>query len=413
MSNAKRVWRVLVGGVLLLGATGAVAQDWPQWRGPNRDSKVVGFTAPATWPKELTKKWQVPVGLGDASPALVGDKIYVFTRQGGDEVLLCLEANSGKEVWKDKYAAAPASGPAGRHPGPRSSPAVAEGKVCTLGVGGVVTCLEAATGKRLWQQDTKARPQFFTSSSPIIVDGKCIVYLTSLTAYDLASGQVKWKAAETGTPYGSPVLMTVEGIKQLVTPTDKSIAGFSPGDGKKLWEFPFGGNAYANHCGTPVIDGQTVIYSTPSAGTVALKIEKKGDSFEAKELWKKPQGASMYDTPVLKDGLLFGLTAPGRNGQGPTNLFCMKADNGEVLWTDKTQLGEAGGIVDGGSVLLALTSNAELIVFKPSNKGFEEVAKYKVSDKAGGTEGPWTYPVVSGNRIYVKDKDSLTLWTLN
>jgi outer membrane protein assembly factor BamB len=405
---------MLAGCALLLGATCAAAQDWPQWRGPNRDNKVVGFTAPATWPKELTKKWQVPVGVGDASPALVGDKLYVFTRQGGDEVILCLDANSGKEVWKDKYTATAVSGAASRHPGPRSSPAVAEGKVCTLGVAGVVTCLDAATGKRLWQQDTKAKPQFFTSSSPVIADGKCIVYVNALIAFDLASGQEKWKWTGAGTPYGSPVLMTVEGVKQVVTPTDKSIAGISLADGKELWQAPFGGNAYANHCGTPIIDGQTVIYSTPSAGSVDLKVEKKGDTFEAKELWKKPTpGASMYDTPVLQDGLLFGLTAPGRNGQGPTNIFCMKADTGDVLWTDKTQLGEAGGIIAAGPVLMALTSNAELVVFKPSNKGFEEVAKYKVSDKSGGTEGPWTYPIVAGNRVFVKDKDSLILWTIN
>jgi outer membrane protein assembly factor BamB len=287
-------------------------------------------------------------------------------------------------------------------------------QVCTLGVAGVVTCTDAATGKRLWQHDTKAKPQFFTSSSPLIADGKCIVYLAALTAYDLTSGEEKWKWTGAGTPYGSPVLMTIAGTKQLVTPTDKSIAGIGLADGKLLWEAPFGGNAYANHCGTPIIDGQSVLYSAPSAGTVDLKVEKKGDGFEAKELWKKTTpAASMYDTPVLKDGLLFGLTAPGRNGQGPTNIFCMKADTGDVLWTDKTQLGEAGGIIDAGSVLMALTSNAELIVFKPSGKDFEEVAKYKVSDKAGTTEGPWAYPVISGNRVYVKDKESLILWTIN
>ena len=77
---------------MLFAASGVCADDWPQWRGPNRDNKVTGFTEPSTWPKELTQKWKVTVGLGDASPVLVGDKIYVFTRQGGDEVTLCLDA---------------------------------------------------------------------------------------------------------------------------------------------------------------------------------------------------------------------------------------------------------------------------------------------------------------------------------
>jgi outer membrane protein assembly factor BamB len=415
MSNANRSWRVLVGCGLLLSATCAAAQDWPQWRGPNRDNKVVGFTAPATWPKELTQKWKVTVGLGDAWPVLTGDKVYVFTRQGADEVISCLDAGDGKIVWQDKYGAPAVTSPANSHPGPRSTPAVAEGKVCTLGVGGAVTCLDAATGKRVWQKDTKAYPRFFTSSSPLIVDGKCIVYVGALTAFDLASGEEKWKWAEDGAPYGSPVLMTVDGTKQVVTSTDKSIVGVSLADGKRLWHVPFGGNAYQNHSSTPIIDGQTVIYSGQpgqNGGTVALKIEKKGDAFEAKEVWKKPQGAGMYNTPVLKDGFLFGLITANR---APSNLFCMDAKNGEVLWKDTTPRGECGDVFDAGSVLLALTSNSELLVFKPSNKGYEELAKYKVSDKGAntGTEGTWAGPIVSGNRVFVKDKDSLTLWTIN
>src|SRR6516162_3345340 len=103
MRNTHLTPGVIVGCALLLSVKCASAQDWPQWRGPNRDNHVVGFTEPKTWPKELTQKWRVPVGLGESSPVLVGDKIYVFGRQGGDEVTLCLNAATGKEIWKDKY----------------------------------------------------------------------------------------------------------------------------------------------------------------------------------------------------------------------------------------------------------------------------------------------------------------------
>src|SRR5262245_40826262 len=125
---------VLVGFCLLLGAGLVSGQDWPQWRGPNRDNKVTSFNAPTTWPKELMKKWRVKVGLGEASPVLVREKLYVFGRQDGDEVILCLDAGSGKELWKEKYAAAAIKGSASGYPGPRSTPAVADGKICTLGV---------------------------------------------------------------------------------------------------------------------------------------------------------------------------------------------------------------------------------------------------------------------------------------
>src|SRR5712692_5213685 len=105
MRIANPTTAVIVGCVLLLSASCVCAQDWPQWRGPNRNAKAEGFKAPQTWPKELTQKWKVTVGSGDATPALVGDKLYVFTRQGGDEVIRCVEAATEKELWQDKYSA--------------------------------------------------------------------------------------------------------------------------------------------------------------------------------------------------------------------------------------------------------------------------------------------------------------------
>jgi outer membrane protein assembly factor BamB len=201
---------------------------------------VVGFTAPAAWPKALTQKWKVTVGDGVSSPALVGDKVYVFTRQGDDEVIWCLNAGDGKEVWKDKYAAEAVTNNARSFPGPRSSPGVGNGKVCTLGVGGVVSCLDAATGKVAWRHDTKAKPQFYTSTSPLIVDGKCIVYVGGgrgeLTAFDLASGEAKWKWTGEGPGYGSPVLMTVEGTRQVVTQNQQNLIAVDLSDGKLLWQ---------------------------------------------------------------------------------------------------------------------------------------------------------------------------------
>jgi outer membrane protein assembly factor BamB len=105
MAGTNRWIGVMLGFVVLIGATRVVAQDWPQWRGPNRDGKVTGFAVPQTWPEALTQKRRTSVGSGDATPALVGDKLYVFARQGEDEVTICLNASDRKQVWWDKYAA--------------------------------------------------------------------------------------------------------------------------------------------------------------------------------------------------------------------------------------------------------------------------------------------------------------------
>src|ERR1043166_466502 len=158
-------------------ASRALAQDWPQWRGPNRDAKAA-FTPPKTWPKELSQKWKVTVGEGVATPALVGDKLYVFSRQEGNEIIRCLNATDGKELWVDKYDSLGASGPAQGFSGPRSSPAVAGGKGVTICVRGGISCLDAGTGKTLWRKDDfKAWPNFFPASSPMIVDGLVIAQL--------------------------------------------------------------------------------------------------------------------------------------------------------------------------------------------------------------------------------------------
>jgi hypothetical protein len=98
MAGIGRWIGVAAGSVIVLGASCVFAQDWPQWRGPNRDGKVTGFTAPRTWPKSLVQKWKATVGLGDATPAIVGERLYAFARQGGDEVTLCLDAGSGPVV---------------------------------------------------------------------------------------------------------------------------------------------------------------------------------------------------------------------------------------------------------------------------------------------------------------------------
>src|SRR5262245_22525210 len=141
---------IAVVSVPIVGAAGA---DWPQWRGPNREAKVVDFKAPSTWPKELTKKWSVPIGSGVANPSLVGDKLYTFSREDADEVVRCLDAGTGKEIWKKSYKAAPATGAASPFPGPRSTPTVADGKVITLGAAGLLSCWNAANGEQLWKED--------------------------------------------------------------------------------------------------------------------------------------------------------------------------------------------------------------------------------------------------------------------
>jgi len=395
---------LLLGAAFGLACLSAGADDWPQWRGPGRDNKVTGFAVPQAWPKALTQKWKTPVGDGVASPVLVGSHLYAFARQGGDEVIHCLDAATGKEVWADKYPAAAIKGPDSRFPGPRSTPAVADGKVCTLGVNGTLSCLDAGTGKVVWRKETKGTPRFHTSVSPAIVDGVCVVQLGSekagdMAAFDLANGSEKWKCPGDGTAYSSPVVATIGGVKQVVSMTGQSLVGVSAADGKPLWKTPFQAAKY-NNTVTPIVAGQTVICAGMGTGTEAVEVTKEGDAFKAKELWKVKQSPHQYNSPVLKDGQIYGLS-------GSQNFYCLDAKTGKLLWTDDAKRGDGASILDAGPVMLAQCNNGELVVFKPSGKGYEELAKYKVGDTP-----VYAVPAVAGNRIYVKDRDSVILWTV-
>jgi outer membrane protein assembly factor BamB len=439
MHTTGRLFGVLVGGVVLIGSAVAEAQDWPQWRGPNRDGKATGFQAPATWPQELKRNWSVTVGEGVSTPALVGDRLYVFARDDGNEITRCLAADTGDEVWQNKYAAQDADGAAARFPvaGPRSSPAVAEGKIVTLGTRGVLSCLDAETGALVWRKDDFKNnyPRFFVSSSPIILHSLVIAQLGGqgnggLVAYDLASGDQRWSWTDDSPAYSSPVVTTVGDRRVIVFVSDKSLAAVGAADGKTLWKTSYEQGRY--NATTPVVDGQTVIYAGPGRGTTAVSLQPEAAALSVKELWSNADNSLMYNSPVLRDGLLFGLS-------NSDQLFCVNLENGRTAWTvsssgepvaaagnreqpraqpgqgqGRRRRGGGGGgggygtITDVGSALLALTPNGQLTVYAPDAGSFQKLASYKVAE--GGT---YAYPIASGNRIYVKNQNSVTLWTMD
>jgi outer membrane protein assembly factor BamB len=445
---------------ILTGVGHGTAQDWPQWRGPNRDARATGFEAPKTWPKELKKDWSVKVGDGVATPALVGGRLYVFARQGEDEVILCLDAANGKELWKNQYAAKAPTGGGGAFPGPRCSPAVSDDKVVTLGVRGTLSCLDAGSGKVLWRRNDfkDAWPTFFTSSSPVIADGLCIAQLggreqggfngpdnAAVVAYDLASGKEKWRWAGDSTAYASPVVLSLDGAKAVIAETDKRVVALDLANGKLLWQTPFASpNTRGNYnAATPIVEGQTLIYTGSSRGVTAVKLQKEASQVAASELWKNKDESPVFNTPVVKDGLLYGLSQSNQ-------LFCLNLQDGKTDWTAQVgpvppprppggprggppdfrggrppgppdfrggppsrggRMGRPGSgygsIVDAGSVLLALTPNGQLMAFAPSDKEFKQIAKYKVAQ--GQT---YAYPIPSGDKIFIKDADSVTRWSV-
>jgi outer membrane protein assembly factor BamB len=393
----------VIAALILFSSTNSFSQDWPQWRGINRDSKVTGFKAPAAWPAELKQAWKVTVGFSDATPVLSANKIYLNTRQGDQEVILCLDAATGKELWKNSYSAMAVTGPsASQHPGPRGTPAVSNGKIVTFGASGILSCLDASTGKLVWRKEnpTNAFPAFFTGTSPLIVDGMCIIHLGKkddgqVIAYDLNSGNEKWKWAGEGPSYSSPSVMTIDGKKLLIVITEKNIMALGLTDGKQLWQIATPVQQRFYNCVSPYIDGQNIYLSGQGTGTKAIRVEKSGNEYVTKELWSNTEVGAKWNTPVLKDGFLYGFTDQKR-------IYCLNAATGQTAWMDNTVNSDFSTIVDCGSVIIGLTSTDNLLVLKPDGKAYSEIVKYKVSDTP-----IYAYPVISGNNIYIKDAETL------
>ncbi len=392
---------------MLLLSANLYSQDWPQFRGINRDSKVTGFKAPSSWPDTLIPRWKVKVGTGDATPVLVGKKIYLHTRQGGDEVILCLDAATGKDLWSDKYPAPPVTGPASSHPGPRSTPAVAEGKIVTFGTSGILSCLDAATGKVVWRKENPANaiPQFFTGMSPLIVDGVCIAHVGTkdngnILALDLKTGTEKWNIQGDGPAYASPSLMTMAGKKHIIVQTEKNLMSLDFADGKILWQIPAIPAQRFYNCVSPYIAGNRIYHTGQGTGMKAIEVFKEGDKYSIRELWSTAEVGSKWNTPVLKNGYLYGFSDQRR-------IYCLNVDNGKTTWIDAVTHSDFATISDCGSVIIGFPQTGNLVVFKPDPAAYTQVAKYKV------TETPvYSFPVIAGNMVYIKDAENLTLFKL-
>jgi len=393
--------------ILTISFSNLYSQDWPQFRGVGRDAKVTGFKAPKTWPAELKQVWKINVGFGDATPALSGKKIYLAVRQNADEVILCLDAATGKELWRSAYPAPAVTGPASSHPGQRSTPAVSDGKIVTFGVSGILTCLDATTGKVLWKKENpeNAVPQFFTGMSPLLADGLCIVHLGTkdkgqVVALDLATGSEKWKWEGDGPSYASPSLMTSGKDKNVVVQTEKNLMALSLADGKLLWQVPTPVLQRFYNSTSPYINGDIIYYTGQGSGTKAVQVVRQGDKYVTKELWSNTEIGAKWNTPILKDGFLYGFTDQRR-------IYCIDASTGKTAWYDTAVNSDFATIVDCGQVIIGLPSTGNLIVMKPDPKAYTEAAKYKVAETP-----VYAFPVISGNAIYVKESENLIMYTL-
>lgn len=409
-----RLVTIFVGVLAAVCAQSARAQDeWAQWRGANRDGVVRAFPAPAVWPKELTRKWKVAAGGGYSSPVVAGDRVFLHTREGEQEVVTSFDLATGKTVWTKSYPAPFAKNQYAVRmgKGPNSTPVAHGGRLYTLGVTAILSAFDARTGDLKWRKDFSPRvdtSKLFTGTamSPVVEKNLLIAHVGddrggSLIAFDLATGAEKWEWFGDGPGYASPVVTDLAGARQIVTLTDKSVVGVAADNGRLLWKVPFK-DEWNENIVTPVVSGKTLIVSGVRQGTRAFEIVRAAGGFEAKQLWHNPAVQMYMSSPVVEGDLLYGMSNT-RKGQ----YVCLDAKTGQTVWATEGRDGSQAAVLNAGGVLLFLTSDADLIVAAKSRKGFEPLARYKVAESA-----TWAHPAILGKQILVKDEASLALWSV-
>jgi outer membrane protein assembly factor BamB len=405
---------LILAGVLIgttaLGEAQRPSADVTQWRGAARDGIITGLTAPAAWPETLTERWKVDIGTGYATPLVVDNRVYQFSRIGDNETMTALDAASGKILWQAGYAATFTMNPATKQhgPGPKSTPIFFNGRLYSIGMTGTVTAWDAASGKQVWQNAGTGLEMLYTTHafSPLVDGGHVIFHVGgndkgALTAFDLNTGAVRWSWAGDGPGYASPIVATFDGVRQIVTPTQAKIVGVDASTGALLWERPMKHQFVSNSI-TPIVNGQTVIV----AGTgplFAFAVARRAGQWTTEQIWENTEVPLRFTTPVVAGDVLYGFS--GRNaGQ----YYAMDARSGKTLWTSDGRQAAHASMARAGDLLFSLESDGELVIARNSQTAFEPVRRYKVS-----ADETWAQPAISGNRVFVKDVTSLTLWSWN
>jgi outer membrane protein assembly factor BamB len=384
----------------------AAGTDWPQWRGPNRDGSVLA-ALPAQWPEALTKRWETPVGAGHASPVVSGNRVVVIARQGDQEIVRALDVTSGKEIWRAAYPAPYIvnSAASSHGAGPKSTPAIAGGRVFTFGIGGILSAFDLATGTLIWRIPAPGvLPEYGTATSPLIDGASIIAHVGghdsgALTSFDAATGKPRWQWKGDGPGSGSPIIGTFGGVRQVIAQTQKFLIGLNASTGTLLWQLPFSTDFDQNAI-TPVVFQDLLINSGLDQPLTAIRPTFAGGKWTVETVWTNPQTPMFMSSPVIIGATIYGLTQRSR-GQ----FVAIDATSGKTLWNTQGREGENASILGSPSWLLASTTDGNLIVARPNPQKYEEVRRYQIAQSA-----LWAHPAITGASIIVKDVDTVICW---
>jgi outer membrane protein assembly factor BamB len=381
--------------------------DWSQWRGPNRDGVSAETDWRADWDKNGPKRlWKREVGTGLSSVTTRGDRVFTMGNAKGKDTVYCLDAETGKDVWRHSY-----DSPLLRKNfpgGPTASPVLDGERVYTISRSGVALCLDIADGKEVWRQDLRrvagSKPPIWGFAGSAVVIGEKVLFNVGRAGVALKkdSGELAWKTRDGPSAYASPVPFIQGGDDAgqggddaVAVFGNKALHGVRVADGKILWRVDWPTSFGENTADPLVLGDRLYLSSAHGRGSVLFQLTDG----EPRVLWKNKGFGNHTDAPVPWKGNLFGFE--GRVNRRGGSLKCVELETGKIRWSAKDV---KGSLNIAGGRLLIMTLDGKLIVAEASAEAYKPLASAQLLGRYS-----WTPPVLSHGRLFCRNGNGTLL----
>ena len=421
--------------LLTLSLALSPVDDWPEWRGPQRDGVWREDGVLEALPETLEARWRVPVAGGYSAPSVADGRVFLTDRVTEPEEVervLAFDARTGEALWSHTY---PASYQGLSYPaGPRCAPLVRGGSVYTLGSAGHLTCLDAESGEVRWARDLRAQyaidekrmPIWGISAAPVLEGGLLIVPVSGadgacLVAFDPASGEERWRALEDRGNYASPIVVDQAGARVLVYWSGDRVVGLHPASGEVAWAVDHPSRNMPLGVATPVLTGDLLFLTGFYDGSLLLRL--KQDELGVETVWaRRGQNERRTDalhaiigTPLVLGDHVYGVDSYGE-------LRCLELATGDRVWEDQTAVPRARWatihMVQRGERTWMFNERGELLLAKLSPEGFEELGRVKLIEPTLGQlnrrDGVcWSHPAFADRHVFVRSDEELACFDLS
>jgi outer membrane protein assembly factor BamB len=387
--------------------------DWTHWRGANFEGKSATTGILIDWSKGLHKLWQVNYICQDkataswSAPVVQGNRLIVPGRDEKNDLVFCINADTGELIWKGFYASEAGDS---HGPGSRATPFINEGRVYTFGRSGDLVCWQLEDGKLLWHKNVKddagVEPTWGFSTTPLVLDDKVIVQgggKALVMAYDKLTGQLLWKSMEGDAGYAAAIPMNIGNEVKLLIYQGTGLSCLDPKDGKMLWTAPWTTD-YGVNATTPIVSKDIIFHTSGyKMGGEALKVTNNGYTV----LWKNNNLEAQHSDPVLIDGYLYGYSGESSNNHG--QFKCIDLLTGKEVWSTKDIGQGTTTYVDGYLICQDIKGNVFLV--KPNPASFVKVGV--IHSAIEEVKNPaWTVPVVANGKLYLRYMQQLVCYNL-